>query len=63
MATTIKIHGDTHDRLRQLTLRQSGQRGIRLTMEQVLTGLLDLADAHPDELTPAITAHDVQAGQ
>ena len=58
MATTIKIHGDTHNRLRQLTLKQSAQRNVRLTMEQVLTGLLNLADEHPRELTPVITVRD-----
>jgi hypothetical protein len=53
MATTIKVSGETHERLLQLTLRQSGLRGVRFTLEAVLTGLLDLADAHPDEIQPA----------
>jgi len=55
MATTITLSSETHDRLRRLTLRQSGQRGVRLTMESVLVGLLDLADAHPDELEPVVS--------
>jgi hypothetical protein len=54
MATTMKISKGTHARLQQLTLRQSADRGMRLTMEAVLLGLLDLAEAHPDELQPVI---------
>ena len=54
MATTIKISQETHARLQKLTLRQSADRGMRLTMEAVLLGLLDLAEAHPDELQPVI---------
>jgi hypothetical protein len=54
VATTIKISKETHARLQQLTLRQSAERGQRLTMEAVLLGLLDLAEAHPGELQPVI---------
>ena len=61
VATTIKVSGGTADRLRRLTLRQSGQRGVRLTMESVLVGLLNLADAHPDELEPVMRQRDGEA--
>ena len=58
MAATIKVSGDTHERLLQLTLSQSARCGVRLTMESVLTGLLDLADAHPDEVRPVTASRE-----